>query len=945
MKANILLIEYEPRYVERVRKALTEGGHQLEVAGDLDGAVEACARFEPHLVILTSVLPRLKLEDAITQLRARAGLRATPILILMSGYRGSDPKGDAVRYGAQDILERPFSADVLHQRVMQLLSETAESPTTQAIPEDMLTALRRSAGIGDDSRSLTSDELFGDILSDVEGEQQPVTPPPTEPKPAKPTDGAGTPATADSVVDQELADVLGASRAKRPKRRSAPSTDTEVDAILSQTLAGMDVHPVRSTPPPSAAVPEDAPETGEAPEPEMTPEAEPAPEPEMTPEAEAEPEPEETPEAEVAPEPEMAPEVEEAPQAEVEEEPAAAPEPITASKKAAPPERPEEPEPVAPPSGEGGVQFGQYVLMERIATGGMAEVFKARMMGMEGFQKTVAIKRILSHLTDNEEFVTMFIDEAKLAAQLNHNNIIHIYDLGKIDRSYYIAMEYIGGHDLRSILQDCRSREVSLPTPLALFIGSLLASALDHAHRKRDFENRDLGLVHRDVSPQNVLISTEGDIKLCDFGIAKAASKASHTRAGALKGKLQYMSPEQAWGKDIDLRSDVFSLGLVLYEMLTGEKLFAGDSELSILEQVRNPKISPPSDCRSGISPAIDDIVMRALAPDRDDRYQSAGDLQRDIEAVLRTEGWSPSRADLAQFLAELSSGEEISDLETGEPVTPPAGVVLTDTPVGVEVGGGSADEPPEENLKEDTFVRRASEERKQRRGLLLGGAALIAVVAGLVWIFGGGVGQGPAAPTPAPVVTAPSPTPTLSPELMEMVEKAALQEVAARESELRDRLEQELVTPTPLPVTPTPTPTETPTPEPSPTTTPVPPTPTRPPPTRTPVPPTPTPSFHEGDVVGPAPDVVAPELVKRVDPEYPPVARRMRYSGEVRLQLLVGTDGSVEDTRILKVTRRGVGFEKAAEDAVRQWRYRPAEKQGIKVRVWVTIRMPFTLR
>src|SRR6266699_2212674 len=165
----------------------------------------------------------------------------------------------------------------------------------------------------------------------------------------------------------------------------------------------------------------------------------------------------------------------------------------------------------------------------------MAEVWKARMRGVEGFQKIVAIKKILPHLSDNQEFIEMFIDEAKLAAQLNHNNIIHIYDLGKIQNSYYIA--------------------------------SKVAAALDYAHRKRDFEDREMGLVHRDVSPQNVLISEEGDIKLCDFGIAKAASKASHTQAGALKGKLQYMSPEQAWGKHIDKRSDIFALSTVLFEM------------------------------------------------------------------------------------------------------------------------------------------------------------------------------------------------------------------------------------------------------------------------------------------------------------------------------------------------------------------------------------------
>src|SRR4029077_10014709 len=180
---------------------------------------------------------------------------------------------------------------------------------------------------------------------------------------------------------------------------------------------------------------------------------------------------------------------------------------------AVPPPHPEEEEPTD------GVKFGQYVLMEKIATGGMAEVWKARMRGVEGFQKIVAIKKILPHLSDNQDFIEMFIDEAKLAAQLNHNNIIHIYDLGKIQSSYYIAMEYIDGYDLKTILKLAADRAQPLNVELALFVAGKIAAALDYAHRKRDFEDRDLGLVHRDVSPQNVLISQDGDIKLCDFGI------------------------------------------------------------------------------------------------------------------------------------------------------------------------------------------------------------------------------------------------------------------------------------------------------------------------------------------------------------------------------------------------------------------------------------------
>ena len=253
-----------------------------------------------------------------------------------------------------------------------------------------------------------------------------------------------------------------------------------------------------------------------------------------------------------------------------------------------------------PPPAESFEQFGQYALLERIAVGGMAEVWKARMRGVEGFQKTVAIKRILPHLTDSGDFVSMFVDEAKLAAQLSHPNIIHIYDLGKIGQHYYIAMEYVEGQNLRAILNARPRRAMPLPVGLDLLIGARLASALDYAHRKRDFDHREMGLVHRDVSPQNVLISYDGDIKLCDFGIAKAVANASRTQMGALKGKLQYMSPEQAWGRPVDPRSDIFSLGSLLFEMLTGRRLFTGDNEISVLEAVRECHVEEPSRAQPG---------------------------------------------------------------------------------------------------------------------------------------------------------------------------------------------------------------------------------------------------------------------------------------------------------------------------------------------------------
>ena len=937
MKRHILLIEYEPRYVDRVQKALEGTGYILEVAADLDTAVERCAHFEPTLVVLTSILPRIKLEDAITQLRARAGLRATPFLILMSGYRGSDPKSDAARYGAQDILERPFSGEALMQRVEKLLTPEEAPATTQAIPHDMLQTLRKSAGLDGEAgaKTLTSRDLFGEILSDVDHE--------TGAKEDAASHQAKAGPSADERVEQTLADVLSDSKSSEPVRRPPPRTETDVDAILSETLAGLDVKPVRTPPAEPAAVAPPSESASAVPE-EPAEEAAPV----QAPAAQS-----------------PTPAVEEGAEAATPEtgSPPVEPEAPASERVAPPPAAEPEERAVAVPPAEGGTQFGQYVLMEHIATGGMAEVYQARMMGMEGFQKTVAIKRILPHLTDNDEFVSMFIDEAKLAAQLNHNNIIHIYDLGKIDRSYYIAMEYIDGWDLRSLLASCRERGVTMPVPLGLHIGTLLASALDYAHRRRDFENRELGLVHRDVSPQNVLIAKEGDIKLCDFGIAKAASKASHTRAGALKGKLQYMSPEQAWGKSIDHRSDIFSLGLVLFEMLAGRKVFAGDSELSILEQVRNPEVEPPSKYNPDVPADVDAIVLRALEAERDQRYQSASDLQRDLEKAMHEHSWAATRSEVATFAQELVEGKEIS-LIAG--VAPGAGVaaVATEEPSPAAPVSGFAEAPatqeavgeeeppvPPEEPEEPSWADREPPAKKSRLPLILGLVALVIIGAIGAWIYlrGGGTGETPplvvatATPTPATTGT-PEAEATATPteELKAMVRKQAEALVAAQEDAMRQRLQKELATPTPEPATPTPVPTDTPTPVPTDTPTPLPtatPTPT---PTITP---TPTPAVKEGEIVTSGPDVRDPVLIRRVTPVYPPVAQRMQFTGEVRLRVLVGIDGNVENVQILQVTHRGVGFEKAAEDAVRQWRYRPATKLGVKVRMWLRIRVPFELR
>lgn len=313
--------------------------------------------------------------------------------------------------------------------------------------------------------------------------------------------------------------------------------------------------------------------------------------------------------------------------------------------------------------------YGPYHLLERVAVGGMAEVFRATRSGVEGFEKVVAVKRILAHLSDNKEFVDMFINEAKMVAGLTHPNIVQIFDLGKIDKSYYIAMEYVHGRDLRSIMKRARDRGLRIPMDLSVLIVGEVCSALEYAHRKKDSRNRPLRIVHRDVSPQNILISYEGDVKLTDFGIAKAAARATTTDRGALRGKLLYMSPEQAYGKSMDCRSDVFSLGIVFYEMITDQRPFIASSEKSILEMVRECRIVPPSTINSRVPAKLEKIIMRALAKDPTERYQDASDLQKDLERFLR-ERQSLTPAEIARFMEVLFDEKDRGAVISDEPTS-----------------------------------------------------------------------------------------------------------------------------------------------------------------------------------------------------------------------------------------------------------------------------------
>ncbi len=325
--------------------------------------------------------------------------------------------------------------------------------------------------------------------------------------------------------------------------------------------------------------------------------------------------------------------------------------------------------------------FGRYKLLEPLGRGGMAEVYKAKSFGVEGFEKILVIKRILPQLASNQAFVDMFVHEAKLAVRLSHANIVQVFDLGRVvdngsPPAYYIAMEYVAGLDVASLLKRLRRRSEMLPVGLCLYVAAEIAKGLDHAHRRRDEQMRPLGIVHRDVSPQNVLLSWEGEVKVTDFGIAKARDimedRSDGNRLNQLKGKYAYMSPEQARNLAVDARSDIFSLGAMLYEMIAGVNPFSAATPFETLRRVQAAEFPPLELLREDVPKDLASVVHRALAKAPDDRFDNSGRFYEDLLGYMYSSGTRFTANDLAEFLArfretdagELKARDVLRDLE-----------------------------------------------------------------------------------------------------------------------------------------------------------------------------------------------------------------------------------------------------------------------------------------
>lgn len=306
-------------------------------------------------------------------------------------------------------------------------------------------------------------------------------------------------------------------------------------------------------------------------------------------------------------------------------------------------------------------QFGRYILTAKIAMGGMAEIFRAKSVGAEGFEKAVVIKRILPHFSEDEGFVTMFKDEAKVASHLNHANVVQIFDFDEVDNLFYIAMEYVEGRDLKRVLDQGAKLGKPLSIAQAVYIMIEASKGLDYAH-KRIVDGQPLSIIHRDVSPHNVMVSFNGEVKIMDFGIAKAAARSTKTRVGTVKGKCAYMSPEQARGRNLDPRSDLFALGVCMWEMLTGKRLFVGDSDFETLNNVLKAEVPPPSELNPEVPKELDAIVLRSLAREVDDRQKDVGAFVNELNRWFFSAVPDPEAVNMNGYMHDLF-GDEIAQL------------------------------------------------------------------------------------------------------------------------------------------------------------------------------------------------------------------------------------------------------------------------------------------
>lgn len=607
MKKKILLVFFEAFKLKEIKTLLEKEDYQILVAFDGAEGYEMFREEKPDLVITEALLPRVHGFELCERIRTESQFK-TPVIIVSGTYKGVKFRNEAItKYQATSFVEYPFDHGEFLNIVKNTFSDKSDKEElfkTIPIKADTKEFLK-----GEREKKVTSEELFGNILKELE---------------------------IPSKEEQKLEFQFFTKKEEKKPKEIREEKEEDLEKKLEETLSGLGIK-VKSKPSFETKKEElfIKPETKESPSEIFKEERE-----ERVIEKEMEKE--------------EIPEIERGEVLEMKKEGMEIKEEILPSEipPISPLEEKAETIKVEIPSQD---TIGDYILEEKIASGGMAELFKAKRKGVEGFEKTVAVKRILPHIAEDRELVEMLIDEAKIASQLNHPNIVQIFDLGKKEGFYFIAMEYVHGKDLRTILKTLNSKGKILPYDISAYIAMKICDALYYAHNKTDSSGKPLKIVHRDVSPQNILISFDGEVKLTDFGVAKASTKIHQTVAGQIKGKMLYMSPEQSKGsKEIDHRSDIYSLGAVLFEMITGKKLFMAESEMAVLEKVQKGKIIKPTKLNPDVPAPLENIVLKALKVRPSDRYQSALEMRKDLEKfILSRRKTLPDSHEISLFMAE----------------------------------------------------------------------------------------------------------------------------------------------------------------------------------------------------------------------------------------------------------------------------------------------------
>lgn len=626
MKKKILLVEYAATSIDIIKEILSPPAFEITVANEGDTAKECLAKKSFDLMITAAMLP--KFHGFNLSQYAAENYPGMKIIIISEIYKGMDYKHQATTlYKANDFFEKPFDKKVFKDRVFELLEiniEDLEQPskktTTQAPFADTkkIPTLKK---LKEEGKKLTSEDLFGDIIDRVH-------------------DLPAYEIELDAEEDK-------GKKKKKPKSTAAPEVPPVTRELAPPVTQEIDkktpaVTQVLKTPSVNKTQKIDLDilnliKTGKK---------------------------DKTKDKDIRNkkiEDDISRKLEDTLSGlgisdKVSPPPGAAAETVPETGLIKPVKTPE----TRPIEKEKADEVSGYEILGLIGRGGMAEIYKAKKKGVKGFEKIIALKKILSGYGTDAKYIEMFVDEAKIAAELSHPNIVQIHDLGKKDDYYFIAMEYVPGKDLRVILQKLTQEDTLMPEPIAIYLAIKVLLALNYAHAARNSRGKKLDIVHRDISPPNILVSYEGNIKLTDFGVSKASIKMHQTLAGALKGKLLYMSPEQAKGEDhIDYRSDLYSVGIILFELITGKKLFLGSSEIGTLKKVQEGVIIKPSQIKIDIETELETIILKALNKEMTRRYQGAADMIKDLEAYMKSHySAMPEASHVAHFITNLFKNE-----------------------------------------------------------------------------------------------------------------------------------------------------------------------------------------------------------------------------------------------------------------------------------------------